>query len=225
MTTKPTPVDAYPLAWPTGWPRSKTRYTAAFGKVRKTPSPYNPQVMRATSQRLEVSDGLKRLRDELRRLGARTVTISSNLRLRQDGLPLGGQAKVLTDPGIAVYFTLSDGKPLVLACDRWNSAADNMAAIAGHIEAMRTQERYGVGNLSQAFAGYVALPAMGETQGGDWRAEFELPVGGLLTLDIVEDRYRALLRKRHPDAGGSHEAIVRLNRARDEARKYFGASA
>jgi len=218
MTKPPQTVDAYPLAWPTGWPRATYRKAAMFGKVRTITTATGSSYKR--NEPLEVSDGLRRLRDELRRLGASYVTISSNLKLRLDGLPMGGQAKVLPDPGVAVYFTL-EGKQLVLACDKWTSAADNMAAIAGHIEAIRTQERYGVGSVAQAFAGYLALPAKGESQGGDWRTELEFGPGVHPNLDAVETRYRALLRQRHPDRGGSHEAIVRLNLARDQARKYF----
>lgn len=212
-------VEAYPLAWPTGWPRATSRRAAPFGKRPRIEGGWK------STQRLEVGDGLNRLRGELRRLGARTVTISSNLQLRQDGLPFAGQAKVLRDPGVAVYFTLSEGKPLVLACDKWNSAADNMAAIAGHIEAIRLQERYGVGSVAQAFAGYLALPAKGETQGGDWRAEmgFDPSRPEAITLEIVEAVYQSLVKKRHPDAGGSHDAVVRLNLARDAARAYFAA--
>jgi hypothetical protein len=173
------------------------------------------------SQNLTVGDGLARLEGELRRLGAKTPVISSNLRRNQDGSITASQAKMLSDPGVAVYFRLHD-QPRVLACDKWTSAADNMAAIAGHIEATRAQQRYGVGTLDQAFAGYAALPPVGGTQGGDWRAELGFQPGDRpITLDVVEARYRALLRERHPDRGGSHDAVVRLNLARDAARKYF----
>jgi len=174
----------------------------------------------ASNERLEVGDGLQRLTGELRRLGARQVIISSNLKLRLDGLPAAGQAKQLADPGVAVYFTLK-GQPRVLACDKWTSAADNLAAIAAHIEAIRAQDRYGVGTLDQAFAGYTALPAKGGTQGGDWRAEMGFAPTERVSPDLVEARYRSLLKARHPDRGGSHDAVVRLNLARDAARAYF----
>lgn len=201
----------YPLAWPAGWKRTTMRRRAMFSKKRSSGYGYD---------NLEVGDGLDRLLGELRRLGARNPVISSNLQLNRDGSIRAGQAKMLADPGIAVYFRLNQ-QPRVLACDKWNSAADNMAAIAGHIEAIRTQERYGVGTLDQAFAGYAALPPVGGTQGGDWRGELGIPVGALVTPDMVEDRYRQLLKERHPDKGGSHDAVVRLNLARDAARAYF----
>lgn len=201
----------YPLAWPRGWPRASFRRQAMFSKKRTSGYGYD---------NLTVGDGLARLEGELRRLGARNPVISSNLRRNVDGSITANQAKMLADPGIAVYFRLNQ-QPRVLACDKWNSAADNMAAIAGHIQAIRMQERYGVGTLDQAFAGYAALPPIGGTQGGDWRAEFGLEPTAPATLDLVESLYRSLLKQRHPDNGGSHDAVVRLNLARDAARKYF----
>jgi hypothetical protein len=207
----------YPLAWPRGWPRATFRRQAMFSKVvsRRVGEQTYKQ-----AQNLTVGDGLARLEGELRRLGARTPVISSNLRRNQDGSITASQAKMLSDPGVAVYFRLHD-QPRVLACDKWTSAADNMAAIAGHIEATRAQQRYGVGTLDQAFAGYAALPPIGGTQGGDWRAELGFAPGEAVTLEKVEAQYRGLLVLRHPDRGGSHDAVVRLNLARDAARKYF----
>lgn len=209
----------YPLAWPAGWKRTPHRRAAMFSKKVQRNAPGG--MTYTQSSNLDVGDGLARLTGELRRLGAHNPVISSNLRLRGDGLPIASQSKMLADPGVAVYFRLNQ-QPRVLACDKWNSAADNMAAIAGHIEAIRAQERYGVGTLDQAFAGYAALPPIGGTQGGDWRAELGFQPGDRpITLDVVEARYRALLKERHPDSGGSHDAVVRLNLARDAARKYF----
>lgn len=215
MTDAPT---RYPLAWPQGWPRTTSRRAAAFSRsIARTGA--DGRAWRE-SRALDTGDGLERLTGELRRLGARSIVISSNLQTRGDGLPYAKQGKMLTDPGVAVYFRLHD-QPRVLACDKWASAADNMAAIAGHIEAIRAQGRYGVGTLDQAFAGYAALPPVGGTQGGDWRAELELAPGDPITLEKAEQQYRALLHTRHPDRGGSHDAVVRLNLARDAARAYF----
>jgi hypothetical protein len=208
----------YPLAWPRGWIRTKTRRVAMFSKnPRRTTTDGQAYRLRAA---LSVGDGLERLAGELRRLGARRIVISSNLRTNLDGTITAKQAKQLDDPGVAVYFHLHDA-PRVLACDRWTSAADNMAAIAGHIEAIRAQDRYGVGTLDQAFAGYAALPPIGGSQGGDWRAELGLGPTELVSPNVVEARYRKLVHDRHPDHGGSHDAIVRLNLARDAARAYF----
>jgi hypothetical protein len=208
----------YPLAWPSGWRRTTSRRQAMFSKKVRSTNGVGSSYLR--TENLSVGDGLQRLQGELRRLGARNPVISSNLRCNLDGSIKANQPKMLADPGVAVYFRLNQ-QPRVLACDKWNSAADNMAAIAGHIEAIRAQERYGVGTLDQAFAGYAALPPVGGTQGGDWRAELGFAPNELISPNVVEARYRKLLQERHPDHGGSHDAIVRLNVARDAARAYF----
>lgn len=216
----------YPLSWPTGWKRTpySQRRRAAF-HAHKTVYSSNVQPNGTRSswkqkEALTVGGGLERVMGELRRLGARGVVISSNLRIRNDGLPYAAQAKNLDDPGVAVYFKL-DNKPRVLACDKWLSAAENMAAIAGHIAAIRAQDRYGVGTLEQAFAGYAALPE--KTDGSDWRAELGFTAKDNVDAVSMEVQFRRLLRERHPDVGGSHEAMARLNRARQAAQEELGA--
>jgi hypothetical protein len=146
------------------------------------------------------------------------VVISSNLQVTNAGRPYTKQAKVLEDPGVAVYFRLNQ-TALVLACDRWLSVAENMAAIAGHIEAIRAQDRYGVGSVEQAFAGYKALPA---DTARDWRHVFGFKAGTEPSMDEVDRAFKALARGQHPDSGGSHEMMAFLNRARDFARTEIG---
>jgi hypothetical protein len=210
----PEAVERYPLSWPVGWKRTpySQRRNAAFHSTR-TYRREDGQHWKA-KESLTLGDAIERLTGELRRLGARNVVISSNLRVRQDGLPYSQQAKQLDDPGVAVYFRLSNA-PRVLACDKWRSAAENIAAITGHIDAIRKQDRYGVGTLEQAFAGYAAIPA--KTGGEDWRAEMGFKPDEHPDAESIEARFRALARERHPDAGGSHEAMARLNQARASA--------
>lgn len=201
----------YPLQWPIGWSRHTMRSHAKFAKrERDSGSSYS------RLRSLTVGDGLQRLRGELKRLGATDVVISANLRLNLDGSITANQAKVVSDPGIAVYFKLK-GKPRVLACDKWISAAENMAAIAGHIEAIRAQDRYGVGNLEQAFAGYTALPA----QAASWFTvlEFAEPPK---EWGVIEERVKRLRMLHHPDRGGNSETMAKINAAYDTAREEFG---
>ena len=215
-------VTRYPLSWPAGWKRTPwaARRPAAFYAVKTVySSNVRPDGTRASwkqKESLSIGAALERLTGELRRLGAQRVIISSNLRVRNDGLPYAQQAKQLDDPGVAVYFRLG-GKPRVLACDKWRSAAENLAAVAGHIDAIRAVERYGVGTLEQAFAGYAALPPTAE----DWRSVFGLHAGA--TLEQVEAVYRERIKTAHPDAGGDHDQMARLNVARDAARRELGA--
>jgi hypothetical protein len=72
--------------------------------------------------------GDHRVVDELRRMhvAQRDVVISTNLRLRNDGLPLSKQREP-EDPGVAVYWK-KDGKNLVIAADCYTKIADNLAA-------------------------------------------------------------------------------------------------
>lgn len=174
----------YPLSWPTGWVRtaSHQRKRAAFHQRKPV---YFQDGRTGYSQKaaLTVGDALTRLEGELSRLGARSVVISSNLRVRQDGLPYSQQAKSLDDPGVAVYFRLK-GAPRALACDRWTSAADNIAAIAGHVNAIRAVDRYGVGTIEQAFAGYAALPPTA----ADWWLVLDVP--RTATVECVEQSFR-----------------------------------
>ena len=59
-----------------------------------------------------------------------------------------------------MYFKLeSVPEGLVLACDRWLRVEDNIAAVAAHIGALRGIDRWGVGSVAQAFAGYKRLTA------------------------------------------------------------------
>ena len=158
-----------------------------------------------------MADARERLSEQLDRLGARYVVLSTNLELRLDGQPRGNQAEP-QDPGVALYFRLGD-RPIVLACDRWISVAGNMAAIAAHIDALRGQERWGVGGVEQAFAGFSALPP--PIAPGDWRSELDNPA----TLAEAEVRYRRKIASAHPDAGGSHARAATLNAAIAQARK------
>ncbi len=200
----------YPLEWPLGWARTPygRRQHARFGRRDRNTAGHR------ALKGLSVGDGLERLTGELRRLGAARVVISSNLRTRLDGLPYAQQAKSLDDPGVAVYFQLKR-QSLVLACDRWRSVADNLAALAGHIEAIRAVDRYGVGTMEQAFSAYKALPA---DSAADWRTVlFGTDVPAPVTVDDVKDAYRERARLLHPDVGGSDGAMAHLNRARDYA--------
>jgi hypothetical protein len=108
----------------------------------------------------------------------------------------------------------------VLACDKWSSVADNLAAIAHHIEALRAVDRYGVGFLEQAFAGYTALPP---AVGHDWRQTLGFRSDELVSPKVIEARFRERAKRAHPDVGGDPREMARLNAARDVALAEFNA--
>lgn len=158
---------------------------------------------------------------ELERLGATGVVISTNVELRQDGLPMSNRRRP-DDPGTAVYFHLK-GKPVSLACDKWNRVEDNLWAIAKHVEAIRGQERWGVGSVEQAFRGYMALPPAGSSPGTSWWNV----LGCAHDSPLVDVRaaFRRAAVAAHPDQpGGSHEKMVAVNAVWDQARQAFPGS-
>ncbi len=152
----------------------------------------------------------RELADELQRLGAQNPILSTNVKLRIDGLPFSNQTQP-EDRGAAVYFTLK-GRPVSLACDRWNRVEDNIWAITKKIYNIREDERNGVGNVEQAFRGYMAIAE--KTGGASWWTTLGVPVNA--TAEQVKDAYRALAKKHHPDAGGDAEEFLRLQTAFDD---------
>lgn len=190
-------VNAYPLTWPSMWIRTRDyqRKNAAFAD-------------RSLAKSREFA------LDELRLLKARNPIISTNIALRQDGLPRSGQ-KNPSDPGVAVYFILN-GKPKVLACDKWLKVEDNLWAIGKHIESIRGQQRWGVGTVDQAFTGYDALPPPKNTW---W---IVLGVSQNSDEENVKSAYRVLVKQHHPDMGGSDEEFLRIQTAWEDACKERG---
>lgn len=184
--------EAYPLYWPEGWKRSKYRerskFKTGFGAARNL------------------------LFAELGRLGAAKVILSTNVPLRNDGLPRANVRPDGGDSGCAVYFK-RNGKDMVFACDKYTETCDNIYAIAKTIDAMRGIERWGASDMMErAFSGFKALNA---TNHRDWWEVLQVQPGD--PRDVIETSFKRLLRERHPDAGGSHDAMAELNIARQQA--------
>lgn len=182
-------VDAYPLHWPQGWPRTATpqrsRFDGSFAKIR---------------------DELFR---EIERLGGQYVVLSTNVALRRDGLPYANQAEPF-DGGVAVYF-MRRGQQMVFACDKWDRVKDNMRAIQRSIEAIRGLERWGASEMMErAFSAFEALPPPRSC----WDVLGLKPGAGSAEVNAA---YRSKAKTFHPDHGGSASAMAELNRARDEA--------
>lgn len=176
-------ITEHPLTWPQGWKR--TKYSSASAFSRKS-----------------LAQSVDGMLHQIELLGGSHITISTNIKVRLDGLPYSNQPQP-QDPGVAVYFQLNK-KPVVLACDKWNRPDENIWAIAKHIEAIRGQSRWGVGTIEQAFQGYTALPMP--------KNYFE---GG----NNIITRYRELAKEMHPDKGGDPEKFKELNRQYQVAKR------
>lgn len=220
-------VTRYPLHWPLGFSRTPAgeRKRANFAKrTREAGKSYS------TTRAVTVSEGVKRVQNELCRfskLGKPWRTgwdprdcgciISTNIQVRLDGLPRSDRGEP-ADPGVAVYFELDD-KDLVLCCDKWDRVADNLAAIAATLDAMRGLERWGVTEVSRAFDGFAQLPAPGESTAAQtcWTV-LGIQPSATYRPDDIEKAFRTRAMTCHPDRpGGSHEAFTALQSAKEEA--------
>lgn len=193
-------VTKYPLIWPERWKRTQRPISSRF---------YRRDFNARFNRNVTIADAFRQLDYEINQLGCSRFVLSTNLLLGKRGSPVSGQPEP-KDTGAAVYFTLS-GKPTVLACDKWNRVADNVNAIAKHLEALRGQERWGVGSIEQAFMGYQALPGIGESGAFKWWDVLGVSINA--TEDQVKEAYRILVRKHHPDLNGDSELFHRVQSA------------
>lgn len=203
-------IPAYPLQWPAGWKRTEAhhRTRARFGKQRTVRSSHTDYSYKQRSE-VTIAQATSRVLEELRRMGVDPdgLVISMDLLLRLDGLPRSGQRDP-NDPGVAVYWVDrydSARPPRCMAIDRYDRIADNLAAVAATLDAMRAIERHGGAEiLDRAFTGFVALPAPG---GMDWRL--------VLGEDNPEHMYRVLRSRHHPDRNGDADKFREVQAAWD----------
>lgn len=121
-------IKAYPLQWPSGWPRSKNLERSRF--------------------KTTLSSALSFLKLEVERLGGKGLVLSSNCTLGTENTK---------DPGVVAYFTRGETS-IAIPCDRWNKVSDNVKAIGLTIEAMRGMDRWGAKDMITAmFKGFIAL--------------------------------------------------------------------
>lgn len=186
-------IDAYPLKWPGGWPRTN-----------------NPQKSRFSTT---LSAALNNVRSSLKAFGIDSgcpvtdIVISSNVSLGTDAPK---------DTGVAVWF-LWDGELRSIPVDRYKKVQENLQAIHLIIESRRTELRHGgLHVLRQAFAGFKALP---ERAGGKncWDV---LGITQTKNIETIKGKYRELVKAAHPDKGGSQEQLDELMQARDAALQF-----
>jgi len=206
--------EAYPLYWPEGWKRTSNaeRKNAQFSR-RETN--YRDGHSWSTKKWLTVFDGVKRIQESLERMGVHRndLIISTNVPTRLDGTPRSDR-KEPDDPGAAVYWRNDGNAPMrCMAVDRYTTVADNLAAIAATLEAMRAIERHGGAEiLDRTFRGFAALPA--STSRAWWEV---LGINRDASPGEIDASYRHAARLKHPDAGGSNDAMAELNMARQQA--------
>lgn len=192
-------ITAHPLHWPAGWKRTEPGYIEISRFRDRT----------IAKARIYVAD-------QVRLMGGESLVVSSNIELRNDGLPRSGQ-KQPVDRGVAVYF-IRKGRSMCFACDKWAFVEDNLWAIGRTVEALRQIERDGSSDmLERAFTGFAALPAPDARNWWD-----VLGVPSFASTEQIKAAFRNLAKIHHPDAGGSAFDFVAVNTAYQTAMKERG---
>lgn len=184
-------VNAYPLSWPDGFPRTTRAESSRFDTTLAKALDNVQKALQAFAK-----DSGKKMTD---------IIISTNYSLT-DRNP--------KDAGVAVYFTW-DNERTCIPVDRYGKVEDNLQAIYHCIEAKRTMLRHGGVNLVKAaFRGYAALPS---PAGRSWRDVLGYS-GSELTE--ARAHYRALMNQHHPDKeGGDETRAAEINAAWEQAQE------
>ena len=204
-------IPASPLSWPVAWKRTPaSRRARARFASRGSSGMSNVSIAEAT---MRVMDALDRMR-----VPRSSIVISSNLQLRNDGLPRSGQPEPV-DTGVAVYWLDHANEAISQRCmaiDRYDRVADNLAAIAATLEAMRAIERHGGAEiLNRAFQGFAALPAPAAGKRMHWSEV--LGCARDASMSTIRNAWLRARSAAHPDHGGTPAEFKAVNQAYSEA--------
>lgn len=193
-------IESHPLQWPIGYPRAANPSRHPYLKKTKTFGYERDELLR-----------------QLKLLGARDSIISSNVPLRQDGIPYANfERRSISDKGIAVYFTFNKEQK-VIACDAWDSFEVNLRALWKTVEDMRSLERNGCSQIiSQVFTGFKAIPE--QTSAKQWWETLGVPKTA--SKQDITAAYRNLAKIHHSDAGGNSSMFSAINEAYQQGLKH-----
>jgi hypothetical protein len=197
-------INAHPLQWPVGWKRTDA--------ARRKSGRFRSEGYGRPARNLSISESVGRVLAELDRMGFKRddIVISTNVELRLDGLPRSDRGEP-ADPGAATYWSTGAGESRVMAIDLYDRVADNLAAVAATLEAMRAIERHGGAVvLERAFTGFAALPAPGAVRA--WWEVLGFP-SPTVSRDAITAAYRRLRSERHPDRGGTEASFDEVEQA------------
>lgn len=191
--------NAFPLAWPQGWPRTAP-------DLRRD----SRHAFKSGGMPVSFDTARRKLLDNLALLRVTGVVLSTSIPLRQDGQPRADGYRDTMDPGVAVYFKRKD-RGMVMAQDAYDRPSANIRSLGLAIEAMRQLERHGGGQMMEkAFAGFVALPRRKSC----WEV-LEIPPGS--GEASIRAAHKGLVLDNQHDVKGGDVRLAELNGARDEA--------
>lgn len=170
------------------------------------------------------------LERELDHLRAKNVVIEAAFKsnqIRNDGWPYSSARP--SAPGVILTFTRGN-ESVSMPCDTYTTFDDNLRAIALSLEALRAVDRYGVTKSGEQYKGFAQLPPPGgDSQEMDVETAarvlashtFNIPHTAILNdRSDYEQALKCAQRAAHPDAGGNHEAFVRVQQAKDVLEKH-----
>jgi len=187
-------VPRYPLLWPPEKPRTPAS--------KRKPGRWGGSIGLVSED----------LRNECARSNIRDYALST-------GVPPGN--RTAADPGAVLWFMQLVNGVWAMSCyasDAFRDPSENIKAIAMTINRLRLVSDYGVYSMEQAMRGaaYEALPSPEPPPRPWWDVMGLAPDTDPAVIDAA---YRALAKKRHPDAGGSQSEMQELSRAYQEAKK------
>lgn len=186
-------VAPYPLCWPTGVPRTPAN-------KRITSTPFRTDFDRAVRN---VADSLRKFQADAG-VKITDVILSTNVDLLN---------RHPTDPGACAWFKMDD-QFVAFGVDRFAKVEANIQAIHHIIEARRTELKYGgLAIVRQTFRAFLALP--GAAPEKPWWEILGIPENA--SAERIEDAYRDLAKRHHPDVGGSADMMAKINIARQQA--------
>ena len=188
-------IDAYPLRYPPRWQRTRYSQNGRFDRDKS------------------IAYARDNLIQELNRLGAKNIVISSNLKLKKDGLPYSDQREP-DDSGVAVYFDLNK-KSMCLPCDKWRKISHNIWAIYLTVQALRGIERWGSKDMMEAtFTGFEALPSPDMIVPMSQKSYFTT----YRNKTEAKPEYIRLAKALHPDNGGLVSEFTEMKRQYEQLR-------
>lgn len=128
------------------------------------------------------------------------------------GARLEGWSQSETDRTVELKYQ-KNGKTVKLVMGKQPRAVDNLRVLYLAIEAMRLNEKRGIGEILESAYKQLAGPIAEKTP----YEILGLPEG--LPLSVYETMYKDLARRNHPDQGGSPETMKAINNAIGIIRK------
>jgi len=177
--------------------------------------PRTPAAERDRTSKFSVTfrDAVEDIAAQLNQLGVDGWRLSTAAPHRKDdGMPYARANP--NDPGVVVRWSMG-GNQYAVACDAYTGWRDCARAIGLYIEEKRKMSQRPVTTARDEFA-TAALPS-----GDADAATLQRPPHKVLGVSpdapraAVREAYRELLKERHPDQGGSTEAVKELRAAKD----------